>query len=282
MQTTQSIDVLGRRVTYERRGPDDAPPVVLLHGGGFDNALLSWRMLVPELAKEHLVIAPNWPGLSGSKPFDRHYTIDDLGQWLLALLDVLGIGKASFVGISMGGGAALWMATRHPERVDRLIPVGTYGVALQAPYHALTYWLLKLPLNAISYAIIGRSRFAMKATLRSIFANSARVTDEIVDEAMEAIQAAGSGRAFTNFQRGETLPNRLRTHFGDELARVLTPTLFIHGEKDPLIPAESARIAANAMPNGQIVVMDAGHWPMRERPDVFNALVKSFLAEGSI
>lgn len=253
--------------------------MVLLHGGGFDNASLSWRKLFPELLGSHRVIAPNWPGIGGSSGFGRPYQVSDLVAWLIALLNALEVEKASFAGVSMGGGAALCLAAHHPHRVDRLIPVATHGVTPKVPYHLLSYFLMRLPVNAVTYAMMRRSRRVLRSTLESIFADRDQVTDELVDETAEAIADAGAGEAFTHFQRGESALAGLRTDLRARLPEMKQPTLFIHGRSDPLIPLSSVEHAAAAMPNARLKVMNAGHWPMRELPQEFNRSVLDFLAE---
>ncbi|MEM6908517.1 MAG: alpha/beta fold hydrolase [Pseudomonadota bacterium] len=277
MHSYRSIAIAGRDVTFLQEGPPDTPRVVLLHGGGFDNAALSWRMLLPKLMPDYAVIAPNWPGIGGSTAFGRPYSVSDLGEWLIRLLDTKGIDKAGFVGVSMGGAASLWMAANHPDRVSALVPVATHGVTPTVPYHFLSHLLMKLPINALSYSVMRRSRKALRAMMSSIFADPTKLTDELVEEAQEAIADAGAGEAFTHFQRGESTPSGLRTDLRGALAAMPQPALFIHGTKDPLIPLASVRQAASTMPNAKLAVLDAGHWPMRERPQEFNALVASFL-----
>ncbi len=253
---------------------------MLLHGGGIDRATLSWRYLFPALAERRTVVAPNWPGCGGSAPFGRPYTIPDLGRWLMDLMDQLAIEKADMVGVSMGGGAALWTALRHPDRVGRLVPVGTYGIQRHAPYHPFSYLAARLPLNAVSYAVLRKSRRATHRALAAIFADRGKVTDDIVDEVRDVLTDGATASSFTGFQRGEIGPRRLRTVLAPELAKIGQPTLFIHGRADTLVPLGDVEAAAAAMPRAQVRVMEAGHWPMRECPAAFNTIVEGFLDPG--
>ncbi|MEM6578124.1 MAG: alpha/beta fold hydrolase [Pseudomonadota bacterium] len=275
----KTLDLPIGRVVYLDSGPSDGPVVVLLHGGGLDCARLSWRCLLPELAGRYRVIAPNWPGYAGSAPFDRPYQIADLGVWLIAVLDRLGIERASLVGVSMGGGAALWTAAHHPERVTALIPVGTFGVAPKAPFHLLSYVLTHLPLNAASFALLRRSRAMLRRALEALFADPGKLTDALVDEVAEVLSEAGSGQAFTQFQRGEMALSGLRTALRSELDEMQHPTLFVHGRKDALVPLAAVEAAAARMPQARLEILEAGHWPMRECPDAFNRLVLDFLSQ---
>ncbi|MDX8350417.1 alpha/beta hydrolase [Cognatiyoonia sp. IB215446] len=263
--------------TFLQVGSDHHKTVLLLHGGGLDCASLSWRLLAPELAKHYHVIAPNWPGYAGSAALGRPYTIADIGHWLMRFLDHQKIDNAAMVGISMGGGAALWSAINHPMRVNALIPVGTYGVAPRAPYHLLSFLLTRLPLNAISYAAMRRYPSLLRRAVAGLFADPNKVTPELVAEVSDVLASADNGTPFTHFQRGEMTARRLRSFYREDLHRIAQPTLFIHGAQDALVPLETVQMAAKQMPHAKLEVLDVGHWPMREQPEQFNRLVSTFL-----
>lgn len=266
----------GRRVSLHRDGERGGVPVLLLHGGGLDRASLSWRYLLPELAKRRHVIAPEWPGYGGSEGIGRDHTLADLVAWLVALLDDLAIERVDAVGVSMGGGAALWFALEHPDRVRRIVAADAYGLQDRAPFHLLSYLATRLPLGAWSGALLQRSRWATRRALGSIFADRGRITDELVDEVLDMLRTGNGLATFGRFQRGEVGPRRLRTILLPELHCVLAPALIVHGEGDTLVPLADARRAADAMPNARFVTLDAGHWPMRERPERFNKIVLDF------
>ena len=273
----RTVELPSGEATFLEAGIGNAKTILLLHGGGLDCASLSWRYLIPELSRDYHVIAPNWPGYAGTPGFGRPFTISDLGAWLITFLDTLDVHRASMVGISMGGGVALWSAIHHPKRVTALVPVGTFGVAERAPYHKLSYLLTKLPLNALTYALMRRYPKSLKRALEGLFADPKRVTPELVTEVAEVLRTAGNGAAFSQFQRGEMTVSRLRTVFDDDLKTVHHPTLFIHGRNDALVPLDAVKHAATLVQNARLEILDAGHWPMRERPIEFNKTVVSFL-----
>lgn len=277
LSKTESMMCATGRATYFRHVKPYSTPIVLLHGGGLDCASLSWRRLFPVLGQTNSVFAPNWPGYGGSDPLGGPYTIADLGRWLLSLMDALEIENAHMVGLSMGGGVALWVAIHHPERAERLVPVGTYGVQGRAPYHLLSYLTAQLPLNTLSYALMRRNRGVLVKALQMIFADPAKLTDDIVDEVAEILQTSAVGRVFSNFQRGEMTLRGLRTVLTPQLKAVHHPALFIHGRSDNLVPLVDVQAAASKMPSARVDVMDAGHWPMRECPLEFNEKVVAFL-----
>ncbi|MEM1045264.1 MAG: alpha/beta hydrolase [Pseudomonadota bacterium] len=277
--TSHSVSLPSGNAVYLEAGSEHPETILLLHGGGLDCAHLSWQLLIPRLATTYHVVAPNWPGYGGSDAFGRSYTIGDLGQWLMAFLDHLEIQKASMVGISMGGGAALWSVINHPKRVTALVPVATFGVADRAPYHMFTFLLTKLPLNAMLFALLRRYPKLLRRSVEALFADPKRVTRELVSEVANVLETAGNGAAFTHFQRGETGATQLQSVFTAGLKEVSKPTLFIHGVNDALVPIAAVKAAAQSMKTARLEIMDAGHWPMREQPEQFNELVASFLNE---
>ena len=104
-------------------GPEDAPPVVLLHG--FLGSGADWAPVAPPLADAFRLVAPDLPGhgLAVGLP-DGAYTMDGAADALVAALDRAGVDRALVVGYSMGGRLALHLALRHPEHVARLVLLG--------------------------------------------------------------------------------------------------------------------------------------------------------------
>lgn len=273
-----SAQALGLRVQYYEAG-EQGFPLILLHGGGTDSALLSWRLAIPALAKNRRVLAPDWPGYGGSDPFHTAYNFDQMRAWLESLLDQWGLGQVDLVGISMGGGGALSLTLERPERVRRLVLVDSYGLANRVAYHRLSYWFVKMPWPVNwSWALIRKSRWLARWSLASIFGDARNISDELAEEVFQAIQSTNGQRAFGEFQKAEMLPDRLRTCYMDRLDEIRAPTLVIHGERDTLVPLSAAREAARRISGARLeVIPGAGHWPMREYPDLFNRLVDEFL-----
>ena len=99
-------------------GPEGAPVVVLSHALGSSSEM--WQRVLPPLAARHRVVRSDTRGHGRSPAPPGPYAIADLVADQLALLDGLGIERASFVGLSMGGAVCMLLAATAPERVDRL------------------------------------------------------------------------------------------------------------------------------------------------------------------
>ena len=113
----------GVELDVQVAGDPAAPPVILLHG--FPESHRTWRAIVPDLARDHLVIAPDQRGYArSSKPQGvESYAVDKIVGDLLALGDHFGIDRFTLVGHDWGGAIAWTAALRHPDRVAKLVIV---------------------------------------------------------------------------------------------------------------------------------------------------------------
>lgn len=110
----------GIELDVQLAGPRDAPPVILLHG--FPESHRTWRAIVPDLARDHFVVAPDQRGYArSSKPEGvAAYAPDRIVGDLIALAEALEIERFTLVGHDWGGAVAWMAALRHPERIARL------------------------------------------------------------------------------------------------------------------------------------------------------------------
>ena len=256
-------------------------PLVLLHGGGVDGALLSWRLAIPALGKRRRVIAFDWPGYGESQPNPQPNTMDFYVKFTGAVLDALSLQRSALMGLSLGGGAALGFALAHPERVERLALVDAYGLADKVAFQRLSYAMVQADwIMRGSYALLRKSRTLTRWTLSYILARKESITDELVEEVFQVIRDPQAGEAFLDIQRSDVLPDRVRTCYIDRVHELTMPTLIIHGEKDTLVPLSAAREAVRRNPAIQIIVLPrCGHWPQRDAPQEFNRAAAAFFEE---
>jgi pimeloyl-ACP methyl ester carboxylesterase len=273
------LDAGGLRVHCLVAG-EESSPVVLLHGGGIDSARFSYKHAVGPLAHSRRVFAPDWPGYGESESPDVEHTSGFYAGLLGPILDALKLERASLVGISMGGGAALAFSLRSPERVEKLVLVDSYGLGSEIPWGRLGYLLVRAPfVNDLTWALLRRSRRMVRWSLYNAVHDRRVVTDEMVEEARRALARPGAGRAFQSWQKNEVGWKGLRTDFADRLGELRVPTLIVHGEHDRFVPVAWARRAHERIPDSELrVLRDCGHMPPRERPEEFNEVVGRFLA----
>ena len=269
----------GLRVRCLAAGTAGAPPALLLHGGGFDATDFSYRYAIEPLARRRPVLAFDWPGYGGSDKPNLRYDLAYYARFLECLMDSLEIQRATLVGISMGGGAALSFALRSPERVEKLVLVASYGLGKDVPYGRVGYLLAHAPWFAdLIYALLLRSRYSLRWGLRRIVCDPQVVSDELVEEARRLLDQPASGRAFRSFRRSEVGWSGLNTDLSHRLGEVVAPTLLVHGDRDRIVPVEWSRRAHGRFPDSELcVLLGCGHWPPRECPDRFNRVVADFL-----
>lgn len=279
MITEQQIEVMGVS-THLLRAGEAGSPILLLHGGGADSARLSWELTMPALADEHRVFAADWPGFGDSARPKINYSIDYYIDFTEALLDVLGLEKAGLVGLSLGGSVGLGFTLRHPQRVERLVLVSSYGLQRKAPAHLISYLYLKFPFaNALTWSLTRRSRRMARMGLEAIFYDRKAIPNELVDQVFAEVRKPGITRAWMSIQKHEMGFKRLRTVFTERLGEIDTPTLIVHGDRDNLVPLNCAVEAYQRLPEASLRIMkDCGHWPQREKPAEFNRILKEFFS----
>ena len=246
----------------------DAPAVVLLHG--FGASLQTWDVWAEGLAATHRVVRIDLPGSGLSPPDPAHDYRDERSlQLLRALLDDLGLPRASLVGHSMGGRIAWTFAAQFPERIDKLVLVAPdgfasfgfeYGKAMDVPASlSLMRHVLPKPL--------------LRMNLQAAYARPESLTDAVTTRYHDLILAPGARQAMldrlaqTVLQEPEPL-----------LRQVKAPTLLVWGEADAMIPIGNARDYLQAISGSRLVSWpQVGHLPQEEAAEQSLKAVAEFL-----
>jgi pimeloyl-ACP methyl ester carboxylesterase len=250
-------------------GPRDAPAVILIHG--FGSSLQTWDAWAQGLSRDLRVIRFDLPG-NGLSPPDpaADYTDARSLQLILALMDTLGLQRASLVGHSIGGRIAWTFAAKYPERTERLVLVAPdgfaspgfeYGKAPQVP------------------AVMGLMRYVMprpllRMNLAPAYANTNFLTDALVERYDDLLRAPGARQAVLD-RMGQTVlvdPRPL-------LANIRSPTLLVWGQQDAMIPIANAADYTKALSNARLVTIPgSGHLPQEEAAAESLAAVEAFLS----
>lgn len=249
----------------------EGPPVLLIHGSGPGvSAWVNWRLVMPELSRRARVIAPDMVGFGFTdRPDGIEYGMNVWVRHALDLLDALGIERADLVGNSFGGGLALALAIAYPQRVRRLVLMGSVGV----PF-AITPGL---------DAVWGYTpSFENMRKLIDLFAYSrALVTDELARLRYEASIRPGFQESFSAMfpaprqNRVDALTSREA-----DIRALPHETLIVHGREDKIIPLSNAYTLADWINRSQLHVFGrCGHWTQIEHSARFARLVGDFLAE---
>src|ERR671910_256275 len=190
------IEVGKLRIRCLMAGQEDAPPVLLLHGGGYDSASLSYKQSIEPISQHYEVFAPDWPGYGESDKPKMRYSTEYYVDFLAQLMDALGLEKASLVGISLGGAISLGFSLRWPQRVEKLVLVDSHGLGKEVPGRVMSYAMIRLPLvNKLVWGIMGRSRRMIRWSLQSTFYDHQAVTSSLVDDAFQVTTKPGVSQA---------------------------------------------------------------------------------------
>ena len=263
-----TIDAAGIATNVHTAG--DGAPVLLLHGSGPGvSAFANWRLTIPGLAPHFRVIAPDIVGFGYTeRPPGIDYGLDTWTAHAVGVLDALGIERAHVVGNSFGGSLALALAIRHPERVQRLVLMGSVGVPFTITPGLDAVWGYEPSVEAMEGLL---HLFAYDRSLAGPDLARLRYEASIrpgVQEAYAAMFPAPRQQALDAM-----------THPIDQIAGIAAPTLIVHGRDDRVIPLQNALDLLGLIDDSQLHVFGrCGHWTQIEHADAFVGLVTAFLS----
>lgn len=271
----QHVHIHGHDVGYRMGG--SGPVLLLIHGiAGSSSA---WKEVMPRLAKEFTVIAPDLLGHGESAKPMGDYSLGAVASGLRDLLGVLGIARVTVVGQSFGGGVAMQLAYQHPEICERLVLVDSGGLGREVS------WMLRL-------LTLPGAEFVMPALFPKFLrpwgdatgrwlgdrgVKSARVSE--MWRAYGSLTESENRYAFVRTMRGVIDPGGQTVSAMDRLYLAAhLPTLIVWGDRDTIIPVEHAHAAHDAIPGSRLEIIEgAGHFPHVECPEEFAEILIDFL-----
>jgi len=267
----------GHAVRFHRAG--SGPLVLLLHG--IASTADTWAPVAPALAERHAVLAPDLLGHGASAKPRGDYSLGAFASGVRDLVAALGHDRATVVGHSLGGGIAMQFAYQYPERVERLVLISSGGLGREV--HALLR-AATLPGSELALAVLGAGwlRSAGGAVASALGRVGLRAGEDLAGVAagIASLGDAGARTAFVHTARAAIDAGGQRVSATDRLYLAAElPTLVVWGDRDPIIPVEHGRAAHEAMPGSRLEVFaGAGHFPHREDPARFVALLERFIA----
>lgn len=255
---------------YHEYGTGDT--VVMIHGSGPGvSAWANWAKVMPLLSKSRHVLAPDMLGFGYTQrpenPGAAVYSMDVWVQQTLDFFDALGIEKADLVGNSFGGALALTFAIKYPQRVRKLVLMGSMGV--------------DFPISKGLDSVWGYTpSFENMRKLLDVFAyNRELVNDQLAKLRYESSIQPGFQESFgAMFPAPRQRWVKAMAANEDQIPNITQPTLIIHGREDQVIPLETSLKIFSLIKDAQLHVFGrCGHWTQIEHTEEFSRLVDEFL-----
>ena len=249
----------------------EGSPVFMIHGSGPGvTAWANWRLVIPELSKYHRVIAPDMAGFGYTERVEGYqYTMENWVQHVIDLMDALEIKKAHLVGNSFGGGLAIALAIKYPERVDRLVLMGAAGVNFELTEGLNKAWGYQPSVDNMRQLM---DLFAYDRNL---------VTNELAELRYNASIRLGYQESFSQMFPAprQQWVDSLASDY-DAIRQIHHQTLIIHGREDLVVPPITSTTLFDLIPNSQLHMFGrCGHWTQIEHNARFNQLTLDFFAE---
>jgi pimeloyl-ACP methyl ester carboxylesterase len=257
----------------------EGPAVLLIHGIG--DSSVTWRSVIPELARTHTVVAPDLLGHGVSDKPRADYSIAGYANAMRDLLGVLGIERATVVGHSLGGGVAMQFAYQYPERCERVVLVSSGGVGREVNpvlrLAAAPNADLVLPLLGVQ-AMRSVVRAGLEV-LRLLDTDLGRDADNFM-QIFDALPDVASRRAFIRTLRaGVDMAGQCITMLDRCYLMRDRPTLLVWGTRDPIVPYDHGLMAHAAMPWSRLETFEgAGHFPHLTHSEKFLRVLCDFLS----
>jgi 3-oxoadipate enol-lactonase len=259
---TTWAEVNGVTLRYQLLGR--GTPIVLLHE--MTMTMEVWDDLLPAVTKNHQVLRYDLRGFGLSERIRGDITLDDEVSDLKQLLDSLRIqGKVTLIGGAIGGAIALKFAAAYPDRV--------LGVVAISPAAYMTPHPERLP-TAAPVAAAAPSRSEDPDPLEVVYPKELRRQHPerfahflAIQNSSDRASSAASARAIYT------------TGFSEVLPHIMCPTVVIATSLFKLHSVDDFRELAKAIPRGQLVVLETGHFASAESPEMVRPVVTEFLAK---
>jgi len=265
----KSIKAGGINTNYHDQG--EGAPVVLFHGSGPGvSAFANWRLVIPQLSSNFRTIAPDIVGFGFTeRPDGIKYEMETWIKHAIDFLDAMEIEKAHVIGNSFGGSLSVALAIHAPERISRLVLMGSVGLEFE-----LT--------EGLDYTWGYTPSFENMRKMLDLFAYDRKlVTDELAQLRFEAGLRPGVQEAYAAmFPSPRQGSIRKITSNEEDVKKIPHETLIIHGREDRIIPVSASEDLFHCIKNSQLHIFGkCGHWTQIEHNQRFNLLVENFLLE---
>jgi 3-oxoadipate enol-lactonase len=250
----------GVSIHYEWNGPEAAPVLVFCHSLGANYRM--WDAQLEAFSKHFRILRYDTRGHGESGVPHGPYNVAQLARDVIQLLDVVGVRRVSFCGISMGGTTGMYLAANYPERFHKIALCNTAAKIGNADFwNTRIETIRKGGIKSVSDGLMERwFTFDFRSSHPEEVAEVKEVLDNTDPEGYIANCAAVRD-----------------ADLHDSLAKIKTPTLVVAGLHDTGATPADARVIANGIHGAHVVDLNAAHISNIEARDAFNREVLSFL-----
>ena len=254
------IDHNGCRLNVAVDGPKNAPALMLSNSLGCTLAM--WEPQMAAFTQQFRVIRYDRRGHGDSDVPPGPYEMALFGGDALAILNALGVARAHWCGLSMGGMVGQWLAAHAPDRFDRVVLANT-----SCHYPDPTNWL-----NRIKAVREGGIASVADAVIAGWLTEPFRTREPETTAKLKAMLLASPVEGYLACCEAlSTLDHRAL------LPKIKAPTLVIAGAQDKATPVEAGELIARLIPGAEMKVLDAAHISNVEQSEAFTAAVLGFL-----
>lgn len=277
----RTVTIDGLDIFYREAGPKDAPTVLLLHG--FPTSSHMFRNLIPALADQYHVVAPDYPGFgySSAPSVDKFdYTFDKLAEVLDRFTETVGLTKYTLYVQDYGAPVGYRLAVKHPERVTGLVVQNgnAYEEGLDNDFWKplKAYWKDRSEENSKplrGFLTLEGTKWQYLDGVRNVEAVSPdtwTIDQTLLDRpSNQDIQLA----LFYDYRTNSPLYPAWQAYF----RKHQPPTLVVWGKNDKIFPAEGAHPYKRDLRNIEFHLLDAGHFALEEEGQQIASLIRDFL-----
>lgn len=248
-------------LNYATFGDKDKP--ALLFSNSLGTSYQMWQPQIDELQNDYFIICYDTRGHGQSSAPKGPYSLDQLGQDVIDLLDYLNVDKAFFCGISMGGMTGQWLAINYPKRFNHLMLCNTAAkIGSEAP------WLERAQLVRAQ----GLKPIADTAASRWFTASFIENNPTVVKQLSDTL-AAGSPEGYASCCEALATADTRQ-----QLKNIEVAVTVLAGEEDPVTTVSDGQYMVDRIANATLATINASHISNIEQPQVFNQLIRKYLA----
>ena len=263
---TRNVTVDGVDTHFIDEG--EGQPIVLIHGGGAGaDSRGNWSDIIPFFSPHRRVIALDMLGFgfTGKPDGDFVYSQDARNRHLIGFLETLDLHGAVLVGNSMGGATAIAAAVERPDRVSKLVLMGSAGLVMH---------LGEAIQSVLKYDF---TREGMVRIIRALTSEGYVLDDALVDYRVDLASDPEARRAYAATMKWVHDQGGLY-YDPSYVASVRIPTLIVNGKQDKVVSLDLARQFLDLIPRSWgYFIPDCGHWAMIEHPQDFSRTTLAFV-----